>query len=364
MKKIFIILILISCQARSQCPFDSTSFPCITYAGGNAQWSLDGYNTVYWLKQIAHKVGITSDNIGPSPSCPFDSTAFPYQNFSCQNFTQWSLDGYNTVYWLKQIAYNIKGSSSGLSGHGQFPAITYWTGTNILGQSPANFFYDTVTDRMRQSFSNDTSQSAINIQGNNGLCSIRSGGVHPDFFQVKDSDGANFIFSSGNLQFWNGSGHAITFTMPNKQGDPGDVLTMGPNPPITIWASAPVTPCLNTITDCGNGMKPTLSDGAGIATGATEVDTSFAITGVIYVTTGTVTNANSTIFIYSYPVPFSTFSTATVTPANENAAALGTLSVAKFVYPQSSTTQFRLVAGTLGLTPSTTYAWHYIIAGY
>ena len=170
------------CIRDRGCKFDSTSFPCVGYSDPTLkQSSLDGYNTVYWLKQIAHRIGIVNNNIGPSPTCTFDSTYFPYTDPTCTSYTQWSLDGYNTVYWLKQIAYNIKGGSSGnawlLTGN------TGTTSGNFIGTTDRNplFFETNGTPAMNIDLSQNLNSVAATWSLNqDGSTSLGNGGFTTD----------------------------------------------------------------------------------------------------------------------------------------------------------------------------------------
>jgi hypothetical protein len=132
---LFLLILPVTAYTQS-CPFPEGTFPfttrpCIN-SSSYAPWGLDAYNDIYWLKQIAHIIGIKNNNIG-TPSCPFDSTAFPYSDFSCTTYAPVSLDSYNNVYWLEQIALNIKGAGAGtVTSVGlQMPSTFTVTGTPV-----------------------------------------------------------------------------------------------------------------------------------------------------------------------------------------------------------------------------------------
>jgi hypothetical protein len=112
---------------------------------------------------------------------------------------------------------------------------------------------------------------------------------------------------------------------------------------------------------CSMGGTPVLTLGSGAGSGSPSDSLtagSLDRGGVISVTTGTTPSASQTIVTATFSTAFPTAAFCTVSPANNNAATLGSIIVG------NAKTAFTIRANTVALTGATTYQWSYVCNGY
>ncbi len=165
--------------------------------------------------------------------------------------------------------------------------------------------------------------NSVPVVGSDALDTLASSGI------VK-SQSANLILASPN----GGSG----------------VMT----PRSLVSADLPVNISLKHL--IGNSSAPTIAAGAGAGTSPTISITGTDLAGAVTVTSGSTPSASSVIVTITFNGSYGTAPYVQLTPAN---AATALLNGTTMVYVTATTTTFVINAGTVGITPATTYLWNY-----
>lgn len=109
----------------------------------------------------------------------------------------------------------------------------------------------------------------------------------------------------------------------------------------------------------GNTSAPTIAVGAGAGTGATASVSGNDISGEITLSAGTTPSAAATVFTMTFNIAFASAPRIVLMPSNANAALLSGTTMG---YVTTTTTTAVLTSGSVGMTASVDYKWHYLVA--
>jgi hypothetical protein len=110
----------------------------------------------------------------------------------------------------------------------------------------------------------------------------------------------------------------------------------------------------------GTSSAPTIAAGAGAGTSPTVSISGTDISGVVSVTSGTTPTGSAVVVTITFNVAYGAAPKAiNLTPANANAAGLGTTSMVFIDSAGITTTTFAITSGTIGLVAATSYKWYY-----
>lgn len=237
-----------------------------------------------------------------------------------------------------------------------------FTQNQIVRSSTNNDVLELHTAGLTQS----TNINAITVYNHFG------GGEYIPFFVSKTGavfslDACGFGALNGNFQYtlFNGSIDArILMGVMGTLTQTGDLAQFGISADgfssITMFTSIDSKGNLHVPHVIGSTASPGIAGGTGVGSGGTLILNGTDLSGSLNISTGISPSTSAVILTVTFNKTYAAAPYVVFSPANSTAAALSGVSA---IFVNSSTTAFKLTAGTVALAASTQYIWNYHVMG-